>query len=1000
MHALRVKMAICYLAIILTGILGASCKAQTSKRAVTIASEMLSVRVDSGFPRIIEYRWKANNAVMYGQEDTLSQVKINGTAYKPEVSFSRTPNTADYLMRFDAIKVLMKAQIKVTDNVVEFKITDIIENGNTLVKTIEIPNQQLVSVRSTQPGAALAAASVWSRVKPYDEFVSLSDKTVDKKPVPRTYIIINTNKLAATMYNNVLLDTHRMYYQTIDKGTYKSCGIWNPAWDYRVIDTEIVELPYARIAITGDANGDGKVDWQDGAIAYRDIMISPLGSKHVPNDVVSQIAMNFASLAQHPFLRVFDNIKKLYLYTDGLGQTVQFKGYQSEGHDSAHPDYGNHFNVSAGGKKDLNYVVNRAWRYNCRVGVHINATEAYPEAKYFSHPLVTNRKGWGWLDQSYLIDKRYDIVSGSLYHRLSELKAAVPNLSWIYVDVYFGTGWNAWKLVQKLHHCGWAVYTEFERMLERDAVWIHRSQKPAGLGINSKIIRFIRNHQQDVWLHQPLLRGSYNLGFMGWHAENNVLACIYNIFTNNLPTKYMQHFKIMRWADDNKRIDFTDNVYVADENGSINLYKDNHLIATGHYNHKKRRMVDNKIFIPWQPKQPDKVYHWNDAGGTTSWYIPTSWLGVKKVIMYQLTDVGRVFVKYIPVKNGKVTITAKAQIPYVLYKNVPSDYPEIIWGQGSIVKDPGFDSHGFQYWNRQSSNGNLNHINIKNNEKGQTYLSVAGNNGADATIWQQITGLQAGKSYAASVWVEIKGRRKVSLVVRDYGGKAVSDTIYKSDVRNDSYCDDKLGTYYQRIKVVFDVPQSYTGQTATLLLKVARGDADSSVGFDDVRVVEYKRPPQDGHFYYEDFENVDEGWGPFVFAINSDTHTHRSELHKGYTHDTIDGRFSLKTINERKGLVYRTTPGLLRLAPKTTYTISFDFLQDNDGQYSLVVRTNDGKQANEKLNAVIKGHKGRFVRTFTTGNFNDYYIGIVKNDAKRGMLVIDNLAIDLGNTSK
>ena len=74
--------------------------------------------------------------------------------------------------------------------------------------------------------------------------------------------------------------------------------------------------------LKGDLSDDGKVDWQDGALAYREINPSPPGSDAVKSDVVSQIAMNFASWAQHPFLRVLDQIKKIYLYTDGLGQTV------------------------------------------------------------------------------------------------------------------------------------------------------------------------------------------------------------------------------------------------------------------------------------------------------------------------------------------------------------------------------------------------------------------------------------------------------------------------------------------------------------------------------------------------------------------------------------------------------------------------------------------------------------------------------------------------------
>jgi endo-alpha-N-acetylgalactosaminidase len=959
--------------------------------AVTIESPQLAVSVDSKFPRVVRYIHKPSGAVLYGQDDTLSEVKINGQTETHRVSFSSTTDTAYYELTFPSIAIEIKLYLKVVGSVLELKVTDISEKGRVLLKTLELPDHSLVSVRSSQPAAHITAARVWPSTNSNEEFIPLAEKGLDSAAVPRTYVILNTSELAATIANNVLLDSNRLCYQTVDRGSYKKCGLWCPLWTWREVEAETVELPYAKVIITADRNQDGVVDWQDGAIAYRDIMVSPAGAESVPTRVVSQIAMNFASLAQHPFLRALDNIKKIYLYTDGLGQTVQFKGYQSEGHDSAHPDYGNHFNERAGGVKDLNFTVDQARKYDCLVGVHINPTEAYPEARYYNEKLVTARDGWQWLDESKLIDKRYDIISGGLYQRFDELKAAVPNLAWIYVDVYFGEGWDAWKLARKLHSNGWFIYTEFESMLERDAVWIHRSQEYADLGVKSKVIRFIRNQERDAWPRQELLRGSHNLGFMGWHAENDVPAFIRNVFTNNLPTKFMQHFKISKWADE--RIDFEDSVYAAKEAGRVNIYKDNRLVFSGIFNPQKRLTEDNKIFIPWPPRQEAKIYHWNDAGAESAWQLPASWSEVSKVKLYRLTDTGRVFAVDIAVQAGKVVINAEAGVPYVLYKSEPPGYPEIVWGEGGLVKDPGFDSHGFAYWAKSSSTGSTEHITITNDAKGQTHLRISGNNGADGAVSQKLAGLEPGRSYAASVWVELKGKRIATLGVKDYGGPEVTNYVRKTDVQNYSYCADKFNSYYQRLKVMFDVPQGQT--TATLYLKADRGDADSIADFDDVRVLPAVRTDQKGHYLFEDFEHTDEGWGPFVFGLDSDTHSHLSELHEGYTNDTINGRFSLKTRNEIAGTVFRTTPALLRLEPNTTYTISFEYLQDNSEQFHVAVRTDDGGQPHEKLNVAISGNKGRFSRSFATDDFDDYYIAIIKSNGQPGVLVIDDFAIDL-----
>ena len=75
-------------------------------------------------------------------------------------------------------------------------------------------------------------------------------------------------------------------------------------WLYRADRaTTTEELPWTRVAITPDANGDGAVDWQDGAIAMRDIRVAPFKGDETPDNVVTHIPFNFASQATDPSLR-------------------------------------------------------------------------------------------------------------------------------------------------------------------------------------------------------------------------------------------------------------------------------------------------------------------------------------------------------------------------------------------------------------------------------------------------------------------------------------------------------------------------------------------------------------------------------------------------------------------------------------------------------------------------------------------------------------------------
>src|SRR5699024_6263341 len=191
------------------------------------------------------------------------------------------------------------------------------------------------------------------------------------------------------------------------------------------------------IVLTGDRNGDDTVDWQDGGIAYREILIDAVGSENVPDTVISHIPFNFASAATHPFLRTLDDVKRIHLATDGLGQQALLKGYGSEGHDSAHPDYGGNYNTRAGGLEDLNTLITEGRKWNARFGVHVNATEVYPEAKHFADvPYDPNAPGWNWIDQSYYLDQRQDIADASengALGRFQQLREEVPGLDYLYI---------------------------------------------------------------------------------------------------------------------------------------------------------------------------------------------------------------------------------------------------------------------------------------------------------------------------------------------------------------------------------------------------------------------------------------------------------------------------------------------------------------------------------------------------------------------------------------
>ncbi|WP_168928942.1 endo-alpha-N-acetylgalactosaminidase family protein [Paenibacillus dokdonensis] len=971
----------------------------------TLTSSKMKVEIDKEFPRVKKYIWNGSNAEMNGQLNGINELKINGKSYYPTAlsylkkeAAGEKGETAVYTLLVPGINVKLVFELELKDNVLQFKVTDLQENGTEKVKTLEFPNHDLVSVLATEPKAQETAAWVtgdWVAVK--EEYKDLKAGATDVSG-GRTFGFLNSDKLAAAVITNVVnaYDKVRVKIGTDTVLNTQKAALSGGAWTYRgstVLDPE--PLPWAKIVLTPDANGDESVDWQDAAIAYRDHAETPYGSDMI-RDNISYISMNIGSTTSSPFLRAFDNAKKIYNLTDGFGQLILFKGYQAEGHDDSHPDYGGHIGIRQGGKEDFNYVLSEGKKYNIHGGVHINATEYMLDAfetkmENLTQPLS---KGWGWLDQAYYVNKTKDVESGELKRRLDMLKADTGNnLSFVYVDVYSGADYNAKKLAEYINGNGWMLGTEYAGPIYEQAAWVHWGTDPGypNQGNDSKITRFIRNQYVDGFLSNPLLKGNKQVGVGYWQNSSSFYSyktTTAAFFNQNLPTKYMQYFPIMKMTND--RIDFGSNVAVQrGQDGKIHLSKDGHDIAIMT---DSSEISDSTVFIPWDPVKEDKIYHWNPAGGQSTWTLPASWSNVTTAQLYKLTDLGRERVGTVDVNGGKVTLTAEKGTGYVLYKSVPQDGPEVVWGDGSPVKDPGFDSQKFGSWQKSSSAGNTDHIQYVKNNNADDQLQVKGP--GDATIHQVITGLTPGKTYSASVWVNISGKRKVEIGVNQ-GNDTVNNYLDNTDHKFLAQQHKYVSTNFQRIKVNFDA----VSNQATLYLKVDEGSA--AVTFDDVRVWGNPTKTDAGDsVFYEDFENVDEGWGPFVYSKLGPVRTHLAEKGGNQIQSyVLDGKYSLKTNEEGTGEWLRTLPHTLRLQEDNKYHLTLDYNSDELDMYTVAVRVNENGTVRDLASENLKEGRNKLDLTFTTEGAKDAYLAIIKNKVNNqkdltGTLVLDDIRVN------
>ncbi|MET9430673.1 endo-alpha-N-acetylgalactosaminidase family protein [Streptomyces sp. NPDC003036] len=974
-----------------------------------IGSPQLAVAVAPDFPRVVSYTDRASGARLLGSTSPVTHVTLNGTAY--EVRLTAPPvlgaANARYTLAFPALPgVEMDTLLAVSGRVTTFKVTAVRDTDAFRVGTIDIPGHDLVSVGSDEPGAATAFTRLdVDSTRTADVFAAVPERA-EAAPVGASYALVNTGSLAAAVESNSSYDKPsgatngddaRFWHQArqAEGGGGVRVGVWSGQWTYRGAGAPRPEsgadLPWAKVVVTPDANGDSRTDWQDGAIAFRSIGVRAPGSERTPERVVTHIPFNFASQATHPFARTLDDVKRVSLATDGLGQLAVLKGYGSEGHDSAHPDYGGNYNKRAGGLDDLNKLLRNGEKWGATFGVHVNATESYPEARHFSETLVDKTKpGWNWLNQSYYINQRRDVTSGDLARRFQQLRDETDrNLSFLYIDVYYTHGWIADETLRAVQAQGWHVGTEWSDKFERASLWSHWANDldyggATNKGLNSKIIRFIRNGEKDVWNHHPVLGQTALEDFEGWTGETDFTAFTANIWQKNLPAKYLQRQKILRWNGDD--ITFTGGVRGTVENGRRTFHE-----------HGRKVLDGDRYLLPWEGGK--KLYHYNKAGGTSTWAVPPGTYTVHK-----LTDNGRVKTGTVRAENGSVTLSAAPGQAYVLYPDrAPAPpLPDPRWGEGTPVADPGFNDARLGAWTTSGA------VARHTDEQGRTSAALTG--AAEAGLAQRIEGLTPGARYSASAWIEVQpgASRRSTLTV---GGASV--TVERSAVTNRVAASDWHGTRMQRAKVHFTAP----ADGRAMLAIRAEGGSAATVRVDDVRIVANDPAGRADAVVYEDFEAVDQGWGPFLKGDAggaNDPRTHVSQLHAPYTQagwngklvdDVLEGGESLKAHDENTGLVYRTAPWTAPMKDGHSYRVEYDYQSSHAGAYEWVTgydRT-DGTSVETRRTPIPHQHTtGRFTETVTAG-CGDTFTGLRKRaDAPDGAdFVLDRFTVtDLGPAAR
>ena len=990
----------------------------------------LTATLATDFPQVTGY--EVGGSHLGGRVSTVTSVLVDDTAHQvTDVKAYRTTPTA---VRYD---VTLDGGVDLTAEISVGTVTSQADGTTGAIRptltfritsltgghTVEIPGQSLVSVSSDDAGAAFAAATTGvargatadnPRAGVQDAYGTVTtDTPTDASAVGSAYLLVNTAEVAVGMETNATPDQPsgatsmnnsrwtRQVVGTGGDGTGRALTVQAGQWTYRsTAATDAVgdePRPYATFVFTSDANRSGSVDWQDGAVAYADIAESVNGAADNHKWVVTHIPFNFASQATHPFLRTADDVRRVCLATDGLGQRVMLKGYASEGHDSAHPDYGNNINERAGGERDMKTLFDTTRDCNAIYGVHVNTTEAYPDAEQFGSLAFTGSKGWDWLGPSYYINQRDDLGSGKVTQRFQELRdqfplAQYPSFRWIYIDVYYSSGWLADRLGRDLNQQGWEVGSEWADKFERFSTWSHWSndERYGGSklkGLNSEIIRFIDNANKDNWNPNVALGYPQIVEFEGWTGHQDQKAFYANVWGNNLPVKFLQASRIMSQSSTPGERGTTYTYTLA--NGAVasgttsytNLTNGDaaastiaaDMAATRSITYDGAQVLSGSSYLlPWadngSSQGSPRLYYYNPAGGESTWTLTNSYKDQTSLALYRLTDSGRVKVADLPVTNGTVTIPASAydgieagqyaSTAFVLYPaSTPATTPQPSWGAGTVLSDPGFNA-GLDAYTTTGA------VSATKDAQGDPVAAIDAGAGS---LGQQVT-LDKG-TYEASAWTEV--------------GHGTASR---------------------------DVSVSVSGQGVAGTGNQPGADTSSATPTSPVTTV------------FEDFEHVTEGWGPFVKGNaggSTDPRTVLAPLNAPYTQrgwtapngrvkvtdDVVAGHWSLKAHSENQGLVYRTVPQTVPLQAGHRYRVSFDYESTDAGAYSWVTGyTTLG--ATEPVDTYLdttdipqQTTPTHFTEELTAGACGEYFVGLYKNQGggEQVDFSLDNFRVeDLG----
>lgn len=176
----------------------------------------------------------------------------------------------------------------------------------------------------------------------------------------------------------------------------------------KTLNLPIEQKSSCRLDFVGDYDGNGRVDWLDGAKAIHARM-PKMRADFYDDKFMYVLPGDHPKLAKpkNTFREAYEYIRKLSVWTDGCQQVTFITGWQVEGMDTGYPDV-TQINERMGGYEDYMELRQKAEDLGCFLGLHDNFDDAYPSSIAWDEGMIARLPdGRLWNSRNWTRDMSY-----------------------------------------------------------------------------------------------------------------------------------------------------------------------------------------------------------------------------------------------------------------------------------------------------------------------------------------------------------------------------------------------------------------------------------------------------------------------------------------------------------------------------------------------------------------------------------------------------------------